>query len=294
MYCNVVDCGSNLSYHRPITCSLNCTAVVHDTSSADSSRAVKNRWDRTDLDKYYYCSGYHLQLVPIPEDLLKCKGNCSCRDHINLIEVFYSSIIQALLRASAECVPRIPVNCLKPYWCDSLNHLKAISIDMHNLWRKVGSPRTGLINEARIRAKLDYKTAIKQARYSYETAFAAEIGDQYIAKDFKNFWKSWNNKFSKSSKQSACIGNEVNDSFIADKFMHFYQKVYVDSADDSDAVREYEMLYNNRLYDNVSHVEVDVATVEKCINLLRPLKACGHDNSSSEHLLQSSMYCDSS
>ena len=46
---------------------------------------------------------------------------------------------------------------------------------MHNLWRQVGSPRTGIINSARIKAKSDYKLAIKKAATDYEINNAGEI-----------------------------------------------------------------------------------------------------------------------
>ena len=34
---------------------------------------------------------------------------------------------------------------------------------MHDLWRQVGRPNKGVINDARIKTKLEYKLAIKQA-----------------------------------------------------------------------------------------------------------------------------------
>jgi len=36
---------------------------------------------------------------------------------------------------------------------------------MHNLWKAVGKPRNGYINEARIRIKTEYKIAIRKAKW---------------------------------------------------------------------------------------------------------------------------------
>ena len=67
----------------------------------------------------------------------------------------------ALEHASSLCVPRIPKGSLKPYWNDKLNTLKQKSIDIHNLWRTCGSPRSGAINSERLKVKLEYKQTVK-------------------------------------------------------------------------------------------------------------------------------------
>ena len=70
--------------------------------------------------------------------------------------------------SSHDCVPLIPYNCLKAYWNDDLDKLKSISIDMHNLWRSIGSPRHGVMNAARLKFKLDYKQAIMRSADEFE------------------------------------------------------------------------------------------------------------------------------
>jgi len=77
-------------------------------------------------------------------------------DNINYqmeIEKFYTDIVHAITEASKVSVPSLPHQALKDFWNDDLDYLKRQSIDIHNLWKAVGKPRNGYINEARIRIK---------------------------------------------------------------------------------------------------------------------------------------------
>ena len=65
--------------------------------------------------------------------------------------------------------------CQKPYWNDTLDRLKESCMDMHNLWRSIGSPKQGVVNHARLTAKLDYKRAIKQAANDFDKGHADEL-----------------------------------------------------------------------------------------------------------------------
>jgi hypothetical protein len=102
--------------------------------------------------------------------------------------------VKALKQSASTCVPKIPAKCLKEFWNDDLDNLKKISIDMHQLWRQVGSPRSGIINTARLKAKSDYKTAIHKASSDYELNNADDLNRHFVDKDTKQFWKLWNSK----------------------------------------------------------------------------------------------------
>ena len=100
---------------------------------------------------------------------------------------YYADIVAVLKTASAACVPWMSRNCLKPFWSEELDRLKTVSIDVHALWRQVGSPKSGVINAAQLTAKLNYKPAIKQTAAGHERNNADELNRQFAARNSKNF-----------------------------------------------------------------------------------------------------------
>ena len=147
---------------------------------------------------YYIQTGKLLQSIVTPVALLQCKTGCQCVMHRDIIDVYYNTIVKVLKRSASCCVPKIPVKCLKEFWNDDLDNLKTISIDKHQLWRQAGSPRSGIINTARLKAKSDYKTAIHKASSDYEINNADDLNRHFVDKDTKQFWKLWNSKYKKS------------------------------------------------------------------------------------------------
>ena len=140
--CLIIDVGDNLSDHMPISC--NITTPVYDTLPAGSvptNRSYNLKWSKADLASYYIKSGKFLQSIVCPVSLLRCNPSCNCDSHQKIIDMYYTSIVNMLKCASSGSVPRLPFNCLKPFWSDDLDRLKTISIDMHVLWRAIGSPR---------------------------------------------------------------------------------------------------------------------------------------------------------
>jgi hypothetical protein len=158
---------------------------------------------------------------------------------------------------------------------------------MHRLWRSCGSPRGGVINAARLKAKLDYKQAIRISEQDFEKAHANKLHSFYVTKDNKNFWKSWSKKYMKKGSSADFVGNCSDPLDIAEKFREFYASVYVDSACDESAVSDFNGLLRD--YNNVRTAEVlydiDICQIEKCVHSLKPLKSAGHDGIVSEHLV---------
>ena len=123
----------------------------------------------------------------MPSSVFNCKTSCCCAGHTALIDEYYNNITHALHCASVLCVPSIPINSLKAFWNDELDRLKSISIDMHKLWRQIGSPRNGLINAERLKAKSAYKSAIKLNEFNYERQHADKLHCKLLNKDTKKF-----------------------------------------------------------------------------------------------------------
>ena len=165
--------------------------------------------------------------------------HCSvgCAEHHSEINQYYSIIVDKLSSASAACIPSIPPNSLKCYWNEELKRLKQISIDRHHLWRLVGSPRnSGPINTARLKAKIEYKLAIKQAAANYERSNADEINSYLNDRNTKDFWKCWNSKYRKCNANPSVVAGLSDSKIIANEFKKHYSNTYVNSYHDTDAV----------------------------------------------------------
>ena len=148
----IKDCLSDLSDHMPISCTVNLPKSLN-INYVNVRRHYTQRWDKADLNLFYCESGSRLQSIVVPSSVLNCKTSCCCAGHTALNDEYYNNIIHALQCASVLCVPSIPFNSLKAFWNDELDRFKSISIDMHKLWRQIGSPRNGLINAERLKAK---------------------------------------------------------------------------------------------------------------------------------------------
>ena len=163
---NIIDNGANLSDHNPISLTIHFTCNLLSNSNPISSSTLKStpviRWDKADLTKYYLNSSVTLQNIIAPHHLKSCH-NCTCTDHFSLIDQYCNCIISALKSADLNSIPRIIPKTLKSFWNPELNRLKSISIDLHQLWRLIGSPKhNSIINTERLRAKLEYKLGIKK------------------------------------------------------------------------------------------------------------------------------------
>ena len=287
--CSIIDSGVNLSDHLPISCELKITTkscdIVNDYPSYAKS-VYKERWDKANLLMYYHKSGVFLQSLNVPTALLHCIDGCKCVNHKTDINTFYDSIVCMLRRSTVGCVPKIPFKCLKPFWNDDLDKLKEQSLDMHKLWRQVGSPKQGIINAARIKAKFEYKQAIKQTASEFEQNNADALHGNLSGKNYNQFWKLWNAKYKKNITTPVAVEGETNPESIANKFKQHYSNVYVNSADNVNAFNNYHKLIKTPFGVNDA-TAVSMEAIEKCVKMLKPNKAAGLDGITAEHIINS-------
>ena len=191
------------------------------------------RWDKGDLPAYYNLTGTLLQTVAIPNNLLTadCDDVSCC--HGDEISAYYSHIVTILSDRANQCIPVLNSSALKPYWSDTLNELKAASIQAHNVWVNCGKPRSGWINHLRIRCKYKYKLAIKQADEEYNFEIDDEISELFLRKDFDKFWHKWKDKFQKTAKCTTHINGYTSAVDIANEFCRHMSEVYYNSYADN-------------------------------------------------------------
>src|ERR1700690_652683 len=82
------------------------------------------------------------------------------------------------------------------------------------------------------------------------------------------------------------VEGETNPEAIANKFKEFYSNVYVNSADDANAVKNYNELCRTQFGINDASV-VSIDAVEDCVKILKQNKAAGIDGITAENIINS-------
>ena len=100
---------------------------------------------------------------------------CHQRVLIQSINVYYESIVSALLNAAYSSIPRLPCHSLKPFWSEELDRLKADSVFWHDLWTSADRPKTGEMQRIRLVCKAKYKLGIRNAYVEFEDKLCDEI-----------------------------------------------------------------------------------------------------------------------
>jgi len=285
--CILVD-GCNTSDHFAISVTIKMS-FSNPHVKPNRVYSTKLRWDRADLSQYEdVCSGMLAQ-IHLPVDALLCSRNC-CSVHNSDLEHYYNCIVECLLSASSLCVPEVKVGVEKHWWTPELEDLKHECIEQTNIWHLNGCPRSGLFNENRIKAKLRYKCAIKEAVIAADEDFNEDLVNHLCKKNFNNFWKAWRKRFcSKDLKPTSRLNSSIGDVNILAEFSnHFSQLGECNTPGIDDKYRSFvseHLLLNSTPGQPVYIPVIDVNLVQDRIQQLKCRKAAGHDNILNEHLI---------
>lgn len=114
----IFESGANVSDHMPLVHRFQFGSSI-STSIPASTRSRSNyhswRWDKADLGYYYNYSCQSLSDVVLPS---ACDCVIGCRDvsHLQNVNVYYESIVSALLNAAYSSIPHLLCHSLKPFW----------------------------------------------------------------------------------------------------------------------------------------------------------------------------------
>ncbi len=280
--------GDNPSDHLAIYSEFECGNMSNDMES-QTCNSWKLNWDKADTSLYETTLTNLLSKITLPVDALTC--SCSdCADHANALELYYNDIIGCMRRAGKSCVPRIKVGVQKHWWSPELDDLKQQCIDATDMWKSAGKPRSGDINSNRVRCKMRYKTAIKDACINADSEFNDNLYDHLCTKDVDGFWKTWSKKFCQNSLKPTCILNgQSGDDNIRKEFTEYYKSVFSPNtagADDCFKSEVDELLSDARSAgNNALPPAIDISTLQQCIGILKPHKAAGPDDICNEHII---------
>ena len=276
----IVDDGSNLSDHLPVSLVCNVTSAVmcSDANAAVLSDTVADcfhlRWDKADLISYYQCSYNLLSSIDV-----RCLDSGPAG-----VEYCYQAIVDSLKMAALKTVPCKRQTFYKFWWDFELDKLKEMSMGSHNIWKQAGKPRHGPVYEAKRISHYNYKLAVKRKKESHQDEFTNELHECLLNKDMVSFWKSWHSKFG-GKKPAKVIEGLINPQDIAGKFADMFEAVSRPNNISINAA--YVSNFNSRIKSHVSTSAVapfSVFEIEQCIRKLKHGKAPGFDGLSIEHI----------
>jgi len=192
----ILHSGANLSDHLPVVAKFKWSVTRLECGNGKNNNSFRLRWDKCNLSDYYSVVYNALNQIVIPSCCFGAYGYGSVSEIYADINVYYQNIVNALLFAEQQTVPRIPHSALKAYWSDELDSLKEKSIFWHKIWESAGCPK-GLLLEIKTKAKLKFKLAVKQAAVNFENSHCDDMYQHFLNKNMPDFWKSWNSKFRK-------------------------------------------------------------------------------------------------
>jgi len=177
----------------------------------------------------------------------------------------------------------LKVSVSEHYWNSILEDLKQQSILAYNLWKSVGSPRSGDSFNPMRDAKYKYKLAICDASSQFESRFDDDLLVSYLDKDYNTFWKLWKNKVQtkRTHLNTSQIGGKCDDQSIANVFVDYYNNSVTNNyADNNSYIFDVS-------FENLGDWLFDTDDVDRIIRSLKHGKVAGLDGISVEHLTYS-------
>ena len=116
------------------------------------------------------------------------------------------------------------------FWTPELRASKQKSIDIHNVWKSLGRPRNGTINEERLRVKCQYKNAIVECRKEAELYKKQNFIYKLASNGSKGFWKGFK-ALKRCTNVNSChnVSGKSDNNDICEGFKNYYIDNFVDS-----------------------------------------------------------------
>jgi hypothetical protein len=191
--------------------------------------------------------------------------------------------VSLLSEASDKCIVKCKVDFFKFWWDEEGDALKNDSIVTHRNWCAVGRPKTGVLFDAKKKAKSRYKLYLRQHMQMKNDEVSNSLHDSLINKDQSTFWKVWKKKFGVKNVKQDRINGLVDNYLIAKEFSSFFVKTSNENVDRSShkAMLDRLLCY---MGDPLIGCQFVVEVISDIILNLRKSKAIGCDNLSAEHL----------
>ena len=286
---NILDPDVNYSDHLPITMTFACMTTVISGSETEKRKCIQPvyRWDKADVNSYYYYTGCHL------EPILSRTDNClslACAGELNnfpvVIDSLYCDIVSVLSSGARLYVPVHRKGYYKYWWDQELTAMKESAVESNKLWKIAGKPRQGPIFEKRQKYRAQYRKGLRDAQKLSTSAYTNELHEALLAKNGQAFWRCWRSKFEIQNK-CVHVGGCSDDEAIAKNFAEYFSNIYVpnDSQRASSLFDEYSIERKDYFgYPLTPEKDIDTELVSKVVQNLKCGRAPDIDNLMAEHL----------
>jgi hypothetical protein len=294
---SVVDSGSNLSDHLPISVVCYCDAIGTSNNSSEGNDNANEasqtylRWDHADLATYFELIRVHLaEQHALLKEVIGLENNLAINSDCmkSVINNIYNKIVDILRNCANLTVPTRKKQFYKFWWNEELDCLKQQSIDDHKLWKTLGKPRHGPIYDKHRASKLQYKQRIREFQRSETSSYTNELHEALLAKDGPTFWKCWRSKLEPSKARVGQVDGLVNDKDIVNKFVNYFAEASSNLTKEGSS--NLQQTYENKrpTYSGAPHsknLEFDAELVDIIVRDMKHGKAAGLDGLTVEHLL---------
>ena len=238
----VMEEGANLSDHNPILIETAISCFKQRLEANNNNFAVENKlkniiWDLECQNRYRALTEEMFVNSACP--YLSCcekQGGCDNECHKEMIEKCCETLVTNL-NMCVDAMQRSTVKYERKQvggviWSDELRQLKQRSIDIYDLWKRVGKPRVGCINDERLRVKFLYKNCIKEQKRKFDIRQRERMSFKLAQGDSKGFWRGWKNMRGDRRRVKAHnVNGLVDEQMICEGFSNMFQNNFCNSWD---------------------------------------------------------------
>ena len=281
------------SDHLPLccTCRFELDLELSDSSGVGVIVPFTNyQWCKAsdaEIDNYRLRSQILLSEINIP-DVVRCYNTaCVCNEHKVQLDDYYSSICEALRKASIKSIPNSIFKCSSDYIVPGFNEyvreLHDIARSSYLVWRQSGKPR-GDVTEGDMRtSRLRFKYALRQCQNNDEIMRADALARSLYCKDSVSFWKGVRGVNCNNIPLTTKVGDAVGSKNITQLWQDHFSTLLnsVPNIDSKEFVCE-------NIEHGVSDVSMPVVSASDVLDSLKAVKlgkAAGIDGLSAEHFV---------
>ena len=293
---SVLHDGDNVSDHFPIIMSLSVDIQPHLEETIYQSSKSTLKWDKLtneQLDNFTTRIQSAVEALPPPPVAIECANQCRCRNSncLKSLQQEYDALISCLHKADSS-LPRYKPGKEKDWWTEGLSELKNKSIEIHALWIREGRPHQGPIHVEHLRARAEYKRALRAAQRAPKQKAWDRLHTALTFTDTNSFWKSWRRLYNKNKSHLPSVVNGISSKeAIANSFMNSFRKN--STPNNKDNVRKLDARFDSEYAEYlVKHNEscdcksvyISTLNVIDALSCMKNGKSADEDNISVEHL----------
>ena len=288
----ILEDGSNPSDHLPLMMQIQVLLSNAPPRASPSTSHPKLRWDKcTEGQTRQYTQNLDYLIKQIESRLMNCCAvHCQDENCRLSIQHEYDSLI-CILKEADSILPRFKAGTAKAWWSSELQQMKQKSIEITNLWKNEGRPKSGPINYERLHVRAAYRKAINDSRLSTNQKSWDKLHEDLVNKDTDSFWKSWKKLHNGNRTHCHPVINGISSKEgIAETFKQHFKKhsqpnnpERVSQLNDEFTIKFRDLKNNHSSLCGCHEYSASLQTIVDSIFSMKRGKSCDDDGISAEH-----------